>query len=138
MKKYLALSILVFLIGCARNHPEFVPISLNWFEFQAIGNSESPSALDSAQEEICLVAMTRSLMENGTIRENSKSGKEYDVQYFGTKKTGETFAEFRGKCKDPKDTIDLELQAMTFSDTRNCNFTARCDAKGKVKDLQIF
>ncbi len=138
MKKYLALPFLVLFIGCARNNPEFVPISLNWFEFQAIENPENPSEMDSAQEELCLVSMTRALMENETIRENSKSGKEYDVQYFGTKKSGSTVAEFRGRCKDPADSLDLERQALTFSDARNCNFTARCDAKGKVTNLRVF
>ncbi len=138
MKKYLALPILALLFGCAKNHPEFVPISLNWFEFQAIENSENPSAMDSTQEELCLVSMTRALMENETVRENSKSGKEYDIQYFGTKKSGETIAEFRGRCKDPTVSLDLEQQAMTFSDIENCNFTARCDAKGKVTNLSVF
>lgn len=138
MKKFLALPILVLFIGCAKNHPEFVPISLNWFEYQAIENSETRSTLDSAQEELCLVSMTRALMENETIRKNSKSGKEFDVQYFGTKKSGEIIAEFRGKCKDPTDSLDLEHQAMQFSETGKCNFTARCDSKGKVKNLNVF
>ena len=138
MKKYLALSILVLFVGCARNNPEFVPISLNWFEFQAIENSDNPSVMDFTQEELCLVSMTRALMENETIRENSKSGKEYDVQYFGTRKSGDLVAEFRGRCKDPTDLQDLERQALTFSNVRDCNFTARCDAKGKVTNLSVF
>ncbi len=138
MKKFLILPILVLFAGCAKNNPEFIPISLNWFEYQAIENSEVPSTLDSAQEELCLVAMTRALMENATIRENSSSGAEYDVQYFGAKKSGEVIAEFRGKCKDPADSLDLEHQALTFSNIEKCNFTARCDSKGKVKNLKIF
>lgn len=138
MKKYLAALTVFLLLGCAKNHPEFIPISLNWFEFQMEENAESAAATDSSQEELCLVAMTRSLMENATIRENAKAESEYDVQYFGTRKADETIFEFRGKCKDPRDTLDLEREALQFSDAKNCNFTARCDAKGKVRDLRVF
>lgn len=138
MKKYIVALIVAVLFGCAKNHPEFIPISLNWFEFQLSENAENAASPDSAQEELCLVAMTRTLMENASIRENAKSESEYDVQYFGTRKADETFFEFRGKCKNPSDTLDFEREALQFSDAKNCNFTARCDKKGKVRDLRVF
>ncbi len=138
MKKYLVLFLLTLLFGCAKKAPEFVPISLNWFEFQAIENAEAADALDEKLEEKCLVSMTRALMENETVRENAKTVGEYDVQYFGTKKAGESLAEFRGKCKDPSDVTDLERVPLEASAVKNCNFTARCDSEGKVRDLRVF
>lgn len=131
MYRFLLVLIPVLLVGCAKHSPEFVPVSLNWF-------LTAGEAIDESQEERCQISLTRSLMENETIRDSSNSGHDFDVQYFGQRKGDDVFVEFRGKCRDPQEQTDFEKEPITQSSIKNCNFTARCDAKGNVRNLKIF
>lgn len=131
MLRILFAMIFVLIVGCAKQTPEFVPVSINWFQTEG-------EAIDEPQEERCQIALTRSLMEDETVRDSTNSGRDFDVQYFGERKGDDFFVEFRGKCRNPQERTDFEKEPLTPSDVKNCNFTARCDAKGKVRNLKIF
>ncbi len=142
MKKLIIFTACLILLGCAKNNPEFIPLSLNWFHYEedvrGIDGSYKPAELDSAMEETCLIAMTRSLMEDKSIQANSQSGKEFNVQYFGIMDSEQAVAEFRGQCAKPDDRTDFEKSILFFNAEKNCNFSARCEKSGKIKDLKVF
>jgi len=142
MKKLFIFFACVIFFGCAKNNPEFIPLSLNWFHYEAdvqgIDASYKPAELDSAMEETCLISMTRVLMDNKSIQENSKSGKEFNVQYFGLNKSEKTVAEFRGQCAKPSDNTNYEKTILFFNAEKGCNISASCEKNGKIKDLKIF
>lgn len=142
MKKVFIFFACIILLGCAKNNPEFIPLSLNWFHYEAdvqgIDASYKPAELDSAMEETCLISMTRVLMEEKSIQENSKSGKEFNLQYFGLSKSEKTVAEFRGQCAKPGDNTDFEKSILFFNAEKGCNISASCDKGGKITNLKVF
>ena len=144
MKKFIAICFLLLLAGCAKNEPEFVPLSLNWFlyggDVRVADSTFVPATLDSAQEEKCIISLTRSLMNEDAIRQSANLGKEFDVQYFGRSESGKTFAEFRGTCSgDVRSNPETEIFSFGEPATvKDCRFTARCDGNGDIKSLSVF
>ncbi|MBP5247941.1 MAG: hypothetical protein J6Z31_08820 [Fibrobacter sp.] len=142
MKKFFLFFACVILFGCAKNNPEFIPLSLNWYHYEedvrGIDASYTAAEVDSSMEETCLISMTRALMEDKNIQANSKSGKEFNVQYFGRIQSEKTVAEFRGVCAQPNDHTNFEKSILFFNGEKGCNFSAFCDKNGKIKDLKVF
>lgn len=139
----LLLPIVLFVFsGCAQKNPEYIPISLNWYEYQgdlqSVGEKAPSAAIDSSQEETCLISMTRALMESQSLRECSAGVQEYHVQYFGISTEGKTQAIFRGQSAVQTESIDMEKVPLSLSSGKNCNFTARCNTEGKIENLKIF
>ncbi len=136
------LLVAILLGGCAKGVPEFVPISLNWYEFegnvQLVDSVYRSAALDSLQEERCQISLTRSLMENKSVQSLPDDRREFDVQFFGRESSEHVLVEFRGKCRDDLDSTDFEQIPLPFSTVSKCNFTAQCDEKGTLKKLRIF
>ncbi len=132
----------LLLGGCAKGVPEFVPISLNWYEFegnvQLVDSVYRSAALDSLQEERCQISLTRSLMENKSVQSLPDDRREFDVQFFGRESSGRILAEFRGKCREALDSTDFEQFPLPFSTASGCSFTAQCDEKGTLEKLRIF
>ena len=133
MKKWIFLFALALFFGCAKNNPEFVPLSLNWFEYQgdlaAIDSSYKPATVDSSFEETCLISMTRALIESKNLRECEESAQEYNVQYFGILVDGKSVLEFRGQSASIHEILDMEKEPLPLNKSKNCTFKARCDGK---------
>ncbi len=108
----LLLPVVLFIFsGCAQKNPEYIPISLNWYEYQgdlqSVGEKAPSAAIDSSQEETCLISMTRALMESQSLRECSAGVQEYHVQYFGISTEGKTQAIFRGQSAVQTESFDI-------------------------------
>lgn len=142
MKKLLLLSAFTVLFGCAKNVPEFVPISLNWYSFEGdvreIDSTYERTALDSLQEEVCQISLTRALMGEKAVQGLPDASREFNIQGFGVLDSGRAVAVYRGMCRGVSDLFDLEQEPLPLSGSSSCNFTARCDKDGKVESLRVF
>ncbi len=142
MKKFLLLSVFAVLFGCAKNVPEFVPISLNWYSFEGdvreIDSTYERVALDSLQEEVCQISLTRALMNEKAVQSLPDASREFNIQGFGILDSGRVVAVYRGMCRGVSDLFDLEWQPLPLSGHSNCNFIARCDKDGKMESLRVF
>lgn len=144
MKKLLSLFLLLLFVSCAKQVPEFVPLTLQWFEYKgdtsAFDKTHKPTAIDTSLSEKCIISMTRELMAAKQVRIYAENGMEYNVQYYGISQGGNANIVYRGSCAYSNANADYEIQPMKMdkSTKKACLFTARCNSEGSIKDLKFF
>lgn len=145
MKKFVALSVLLLFVSCAKKGPDFVPLTLKWFAYSgdifAFGEDVVIEPVDESFSTRCIIAMTQALMEAPTIQAHAEDGMEFNAQYFGYHRHGETNIQFRGTCQYSDNKVDFEKQPLILDSKpvrEGCSWSARCTDVGKIKDLEFL
>ena len=94
MKKNLFFLCLLFILlgllsSCAKKELLFVPLKIEWFEYNGDLSKIDPSLVPApavetidSTENTCFIAMTKMLMEHPLIQQRADQGAAFDVQYY--------------------------------------------------------
>lgn len=149
MKKNLFFLCLFFVLlgllsSCAKKEPLFVPLKIEWFEYNGDLSKIDPSLVpapaveNDSTENTCFIAMTKMLMEHPLIQQRADQGAAFDVQYYRYQYKKEVSIRFLGRLSEPEKQETLETKPIViplFPKEDIGAWTARCNPKGQIKDF---